>query len=102
MKTLLLAATTMLSISMGSAFAESGGGWDMAQMLSTATPTARPAQPQPMAQTPYNGVVIAYNEAKSCGTASELAALPRNAMPQSASPRSDTSWAGYPLNWGSG
>lgn len=101
MKTLLLAATTMLSISTGTAFAESGGAWDMAHITSMGpTTTTSTVSSADRVVLPHNGATFVYGSTSNHVAPSEPIVAPRSMVP--AAPRLDDSLAGYPVNWGSG
>jgi hypothetical protein len=88
----------LLSIGVGTAFAESGDGWDLAQMASTApTKTMSTAHRE---ATPHSGTTFLYGSTSNYVAPSGDTAAPRFVAP--AAPRVDDSLAGYPLNWGSG
>jgi hypothetical protein len=98
MKNVILAATALLSIGAGSAFAESGDGWDMVQTLSARTPAmARPAEPKATTSA-YGGVVIAHSTMTSYAGAPGFAATPRTVTSMPAASQSDISLMSYPLN----
>jgi hypothetical protein len=102
MKTLILAATALLSIGTGAAFAESGDGWDMVQTLSTAPAMAQSTQPQAIAPVTYGSLVIAHSDTKNYDTASGFATSPQTVASRPTASRSEASSMGYLLNWGGG
>src|SRR5215217_6900602 len=99
MKTLAFAAAALLSISAGTAFAESGDGWDM--------PYATPAAPTTLiskaptadrAVTSHDRATFVYGSTSNYVASPEDMATPQPVAP--VTPRDDM--AGYPVTWGSG
>jgi hypothetical protein len=100
MKTLLLAATTILTLGAGSAIAESGDGWDMPYVTPAAPTTLTSKAPAAdRVVMSHNGATFVYGSTSNYVTSPEDTVTPRSIMP--ATPRFDYG-GGYPVTWGGG
>jgi hypothetical protein len=92
MRNLVFAMAALLSIGAGTAFAESGDGWDMAHMTSTTPTTIMPTTDR-MAP-PCSGATFVYGSTSNYVAPSEDTAALQSVTP--VAPRVDDSLAGYP------
>src|SRR5215213_10165304 len=84
MKTLLLAATTILTLGAGSAIAESGDGWDLAHITSMGpTTTTSTVSSADRVVPPYNGAIFIHGSTSNYVAPPEPIVAPRSTMPAS-------------------
>jgi hypothetical protein len=100
MRALLLGAAAMLTIGIGSAFAEGGDGWDAAHMLDQGPVGFTMAQPQTAVRLPADGVIIAHSSIDT--RAAPATGAPQAVAPQPTTSRVSVPASSYPVAWGGG
>jgi hypothetical protein len=100
MKTSLLGATAMLTIGIGSAFAEGGDGWDAAHMLDQGPVGFTMTQPQTAVRQLADGMIIAHSSTDTPAAMATVA--PQAVAPQPTTSRVSVPASSYPVTWGGG
>src|SRR4051812_2678470 len=96
MKTLFIAAAATLALGIGTAFAESGDGWDMYHMLDQGSVGSPPTKSQATARASDNSAIIANSETKTHDAAGAVV-MPRIGKPRPSALRFGQQSMSYPV-----